>query len=48
MLSWLDNRLRAGTGKEDVSFGDMSTILMGDFRQLPPVGDRLMYIAANG
>ncbi|XP_028394466.1 uncharacterized protein LOC114518659 [Dendronephthya gigantea] len=48
MLSWLDNRLRAGTGKEDVPFGGMSIILMGDFGQLPPVGDRPMYIAGNG
>ncbi|XP_028394514.1 ATP-dependent DNA helicase PIF1-like [Dendronephthya gigantea] len=48
MLSWLDNRLRAGTGKEDVPFGGMSIILMGDFGQLPAVGDRPMYIAGNG
>ena len=39
MLSWLKNRLRAGTGKEDIPFGDMSVIIMGDFGQLPPVGD---------
>ncbi len=31
MLSSLDNRLRAGTGKEDIPFGGMSVILMGDF-----------------
>ncbi|XP_028418786.1 uncharacterized protein LOC114544315 isoform X2 [Dendronephthya gigantea] len=48
MLSWLDNRLRAGTGKEDIPFGGMSIILMGDFGQLPPVGDKPMYIAGNG
>ncbi|XP_028414077.1 ATP-dependent DNA helicase PIF1-like [Dendronephthya gigantea] len=34
--------------KEDVPFGGMSIILMGDFGQLPPVGDRPMYIAGNG
>ncbi|CAB4027966.1 ATP-dependent DNA helicase PIF1-like [Paramuricea clavata] len=45
MLSWLDNRLRAGTGKEDIPFGGMSVILMGDFGQLPPVGDKPMYVS---
>ena len=30
ILSWLDNRLRACTGKEDIPFGGMSVILMGD------------------
>ena len=48
MLSSLDNRLRAGTGKEDIPFGGMSVILMGDFGQLPPVGDRPMYVSGNG
>ncbi len=48
MLSSLDNRLRAGTGKEDISFGGMSVILMGDFGQLPPVGDKPMYVTSNG
>ncbi|CAB4032825.1 ATP-dependent DNA helicase PIF1-like, partial [Paramuricea clavata] len=45
MLSWLDNRLRAGTGKEDIPFGGMSVILMGDFGQSPPVGDKPMYVS---
>ena len=48
MLSWLDNRLRAGTGRQDIPFGGMSIILMGDFGQLPPVGDRPMYISGTG
>ena len=47
MLSWLDNRLRAGTGRQDIPFGGMSIILMGDFKQLPPVGDRPMYISGS-
>ncbi len=47
MLSSLDNRLRAGNGKEDISFGGMPVILMGDFGQLPPVGDKPMYVTGN-
>jgi hypothetical protein len=48
MLSSLDNRLRAGTGKQDIPFGGMSVILMGDFGQLPPVGDKPMYVTGSG
>ncbi len=48
MLSSLDNRLRAGTGNQDIPFGGMSVILMGDFGQLPPVGDKPMYVKGNG
>ena len=48
MLSSLDNRLRAGTGNQDIPFGGMSVILMGDFGQLPPVGDKPMYVTGNG
>ena len=33
MLSWLNNRLRAGTGRQDIPSGGMSIILMGDFGQ---------------
>ena len=48
MLSWLDNRLRAGTGNQDKPFGGISIILLGDFGQLPPVGDRPLYVSGNG
>ena len=48
MLSWLDDRLRAGTGHQDKPFGGLSIILLGDFGQLPPVGDRPMYKAGSG
>ena len=48
MLSWFDNRLQSGTGHQDVPFGGMSIILMGDFGQLPPVGDKPIYTPGNG
>ena len=48
MFSWLDNRLCAGTGNQNKPFGGISVILLGDFGQLPPVGDRALYISANG
>ena len=48
MMSWLDYRLRAGTGNQEKPFGGMSIILLGDFGQLPPVGDRPLYSTGNG
>ena len=48
MLSWLDNRLRAGTGFQDTPFGGMSIILLGDLGQLPPVADRPLYASGSG
>ena len=48
MFSWLDNRLRAGTGNQNKPFGEISVILLGDFAQLPPVGDRALYVSGNG
>lgn len=43
LLAWVDNRLRQGTGRLDRPLGNMSVILIGDFAQLPPVGDKVLY-----
>ena len=48
MFSWLDNRLRAGTGDQNKPFRGISVILLGDFGQLPPVGDRALYVSGMG
>ena len=43
-LTWIDRRLRQGTGQYDKPFGGMSVILIGDFGQLPPIGDKPLYV----
>ena len=43
MFAWVDKRLRQATGKLDSPFGGLSIILIGDFGQLPPVGDKPLY-----
>ena len=39
MMAWVDKRLRQATTHLDIPFGGISVILIGDFAQLPPVGD---------
>ena len=39
MMVWVDNRLRQATTHLDIPFGGISVILIGDFAQVPPVGD---------
>ena len=39
----IDQRLRQASGKQESLFGGFSLILIGDFAQLPPVGDRPLY-----
>ena len=43
MMVWVDKRLRQATSHLDVPFGGISVILIGDFAQLPPVGDRPLF-----
>ena len=42
-LAWVDKRLRQATGKLNEPLGGISMILLGDFAQLPPVGDKPIY-----
>ena len=48
MFSWLDNRFRAGMGNQNKPFGGISVIVLLEFGQLPPVGDRALYVSGNG
>ena len=42
-FTWIDKQLRQATAKYDKPFGGMSIILIGDFAQLPPVGDKTLF-----
>ena len=42
-FTWIDKRLRQATAQYDRPFGGASIILIGDFAQLLPVGDRLLF-----
>ena len=42
-FTWIDKRLRQATARYDKLFGGISVILIGDFGQLPPVGDKLLF-----
>ena len=38
--AWVDKRLRRATGKRNDPLGGISVMLLGDFAQLLPVGDK--------
>lgn len=42
-FAWIDKRLRQATGKRDELLGGISVMMLGDFRQLPPVGDKPLF-----
>ena len=43
MMARVDKGLRQATTHLDTPFGGISVILIGDFAQLPPVGDRPLF-----
>ena len=45
MMAMVDKRLRQATGLLHIPLGGISVILLGDFGQLPPVGDKQLYCA---
>ena len=46
-LAWVDKRLRQATGKLNEPLGGISVMLLGDFTQLPPVGDKPIYASPS-
>ncbi|KAK3922031.1 ATP-dependent DNA helicase [Frankliniella fusca] len=46
LLGWLEKRLREAKPRCDEPFGGLFVYLIGDIRQLPPVGDTTLYSTA--
>lgn len=47
-LEHIDSRLRQVFSRPSRPFGNLSVVLVGDLRQLPPVGDRQVFRAGAG
>ena len=47
MLAQIEKRSRQDYGREDLPYGGFIIIILGDFQQLPPVGDKKMYSEVN-
>ena len=46
-LAWVDKRIQQATGKLNKPLGGISLMLLGDFAQLPPVGDKPIYASPS-
>ena len=46
-LAWVDKRIQQATGKLYKPLGGISLMLLGDFAQLPPVGDKPIYASPS-
>ena len=43
LFNKINKRLKQATGREDLPFGGITMIIMGDWNQLPPIGDSSLY-----
>ena len=43
LFGWIDRRCKQATGCQNIPFGGISIILVGDIGQLPPVTDKVVY-----
>ena len=47
MLVQFEKRSRQASGREDLPYGGFIVIIVGYFKQIPPVGDKWMYTEGN-
>ena len=47
MLVQTEKRLRQASRRDELPYGGFIVIILGDFQQLPPVGDKPMYNEGN-